>query len=79
MIVYPSAISYFCGMTIEQVAPDHSTISRFRTQMTKAKAYDALLEAINVQLESHAILVKKGAIVDARVVDTPLKPKGKAI
>jgi len=28
-------------------------------------------------LESHNIIVKTGAIVDASVIDTPLKPKGK--
>ena len=45
--------------------------------MTKANAYDLLFKEINNQLESHNIIVKKGAIVDASVVDTPLKPKGK--
>ena len=32
------SFSYFCGLNIDQVAPDHSTLSRFRTTMTKAKA-----------------------------------------
>ncbi|SHF92244.1 Transposase domain [Mariniphaga anaerophila] len=31
------SFSYFCGMHIDQVSPDHSTISRFRTLMTKKK------------------------------------------
>jgi IS5 family transposase len=71
------SFSYFCGLNIDQVAPDHSTLSRFRTTMTKAKAYEPLFKAINQQLESHKIIVKTGAIVDASVIDTPLKPKGK--
>lgn len=71
------SFSYFCGLNIDQVAPDHSTLSRFRTLMTKAKAYEPLFKAINHQLESHHIIVKTGAIVDASVIDTPLKPKGK--
>jgi IS5 family transposase len=45
--------------------------------MTKAKAYQPLFKEINEQLEFHGIIVKTGAIVDASVVDTPLKPKGK--
>ena len=45
--------------------------------MTKAKTYDKLFKLINSQLESHQIIVKKGAIVDASVIDTPLRPKGK--
>lgn len=71
------SFSYFCGLTIEQTAPDHSTLSRFRTTMTKAKAYDKLFKEINNQLEENGILVKKGVLVDASVVDTPLRPKGK--
>ncbi len=71
------SFSYFCGLNIDQLAPDHSTISRFRKIMTEAKAYDDLFKKINSQLESHQIIVVKGAIVDASVVDTPLKPKGK--
>jgi len=71
------SFSYFCGLTIEQIAPDHSTLSRFRTTMTKAGAYEKLFKEINNQLESHNIIVKTGAIVDASVIDTPLRPKGK--
>jgi IS5 family transposase len=71
------SFSYFCGLTIEQPAPDHSTLSRFRTAMTKAGAYELLFKEINNQLESHKIIVKTGAIVDASVIDTPLRPKGK--
>ena len=69
--------SYFCGLNIDQVSPDHSTLSRFRSMMTKAKAYEPLFKEINKQLEAHNIIVKTGAIVDASVIDTPLKPKGK--
>ena len=71
------SFSYFCGLHIDQVSPDHSTLSRFRSMMTKAKAYESLFKEINKQLESNQILVKTGAIVDASVIETPLKPKGK--
>jgi IS5 family transposase len=72
------SFSYFCGMNIDQVSPDHSTISRFRTLMTKKNAYEKLFKEINKQLEKHQIIVKTGAIVDASVIDTPLRPKGKS-
>jgi IS5 family transposase len=72
------SFGYFCGLNIDDVAPDHSTLSRFRTALTKADAYEKLFKDINSQLEHHQIIVKTGAIVDASVIDTPLKPKGKA-
>ena len=71
------SFSYFCGLTIEQLAPDHSTLSRFRTALTKTKTFDKLFTSVNEQLEAHQIIVKKGLIVDASVIDTPLRPKGK--
>ena len=71
------SFSYFCGMTIEQVAPDHSTLSRFRTSLTRTKTFEKLFTSINKQLEVHNIIVKTGLIIDASVIDTPLRPKGK--
>lgn len=72
------SFSYFCGLTIEQTSPDHSTLSRFRTALTKSGSFEGLFKSINAQLEKHGIIVKKGAIVDASVIDTPLRPKGKS-
>lgn len=71
------SFGYFCGLTIDQVSSDHSTLSRFRSLMTKVKAYEPLFKEINRQLEAHKIIVKTGAIVDASVVDTPLRYKGR--
>ena len=45
--------------------------------LTKTNTFEKLFKMINVQLESHQIIVKKGIIVDASVIDTPLRPKGK--
>ena len=71
------SFSYFCGMNIDEIAPDHSTLSRFRTALTQTKTFEKLFSIINEQLEAHNIIVKKGIIVDASVIDTPLRPKGK--
>ncbi len=71
------SFSYFCGMHIDEVAPDHSTLSRFRTALTKTKTFEKLFSSVNAQLEFHNIIVKTGIIVDASVIETPLRPKGK--
>ena len=71
------SFSYFCGLNIDQASPDHSTLSRFRTALTKSGTFEKLFKAINSQLEENEIIVKKGVIVDASVIDTPLRPKGK--
>jgi IS5 family transposase len=64
-------------MNIDEVAPDHSTLSRFRTALTKTGTFERLFGSINAQLEAHNIIVKEGIIVDANVVETPLRPKGR--
>jgi IS5 family transposase len=72
------SFGYFCGLTIDQTAPDHSTLSRFRSAMSKSGSFELLFKEINAQLSAHNIIVKTGVIVDASVIETPLRPKGKA-
>ena len=36
------SLSSFCGMTTKQVAPDYSTLSRFRTALTKTKTFKTI-------------------------------------
>jgi transposase, IS5 family len=72
------SFSKFIGLPVDMVCPDHSTISRFRSLMSNHKVYDQLLKEVNSQLESHKIIVKTGVIIDASIVETPLKPKTKA-
>ena len=71
------SISYFCGMNIVEVAQDHSTLSGFRTALTKTKTFEKLFSIINAKLEACNIMVKKGIIVDASGIDTPRRQKGK--
>ena len=70
------SFSRFVGISLDDTVPDHSVLSRFRTEMTQKGVYEKLFKAMNKQLEKHKIIVKKGAIVDASIIDSPLKPKG---
>jgi len=69
----------FCDLSIEDSVPDHSVLSRFRTELTEKKAFDRLLKKINRQLAAHNVIIGNGCgIVDATITDTPRCPKGKA-
>ena len=68
--------SAFCNLALEDDVPDHSILSRFRTHMTKCRAFDPLLVNINTQLESQDLMVKTVTKVDASITDSPRKPKG---
>nr|WP_313966645.1 transposase [uncultured Porphyromonas sp.] len=58
-------------------APDHSTICRFRTELTRLGIMDKLLRELNKQFKKHGISrIDQGAIVDASIVDSPHAPDG---
>ncbi len=72
------SVMRFLGLQLEDSVPDHSVLSRFRSRLSDSGALDALLDHINLQLISHGVMVKQGAVsVDASITDTPRRPKGK--
>ncbi|MEM9650316.1 MAG: transposase [Bacteroidota bacterium] len=40
----------FCGLKLEDEVPDHSTLSRFRSELSEKKSFDPMLRKINAQL-----------------------------
>jgi IS5 family transposase len=58
----------FSGFSLGSTLPDHSTICRFRNALMELDIYGKLFEEINRQIESHGLLVKEGAIVDATMM-----------
>ena len=67
----------FVGLGMEDAAPDSTTVYRFRNTLVEADLYDAVLGEINRQLEEKGVIVKRGAIVDASITDTPRRPSGR--
>ncbi len=71
------SFSRFVGLGLEDVAPDSTTVCRFRNILVEADLYDMVLNEINRQLEQHSVIVKRGAIVDASITDSPRRPRGR--
>ncbi len=72
----------FVGLELHDQTPDHSTISRFRKQLRKRGLGKKLFEEVNRQLDGKGLMVKKGTLVDATLVESqarrPSSPKGSA-
>ena len=66
----------FCGLNLEDPIPDHSTLSRFHSELTRNKGKDKLLLAFNKQLEKHQVIIHTGLKVNASFAESPRKPKG---
>lgn len=58
----------FCDLTLEDNVPGHSTLSRFKKELTDQGALENIFEKINDQLISKNLKIIKGrAKVDARL------------
>ena len=68
----------FCALPVEDTVPDHSTLSRFRSELSEKRAMNRLLKQLNAQLSDHGIAVRKGGIIDASITPTPDHPHGKS-
>ncbi len=65
----------FTGLSVSEKAPDHSVFSRFRDQLIKHQMHEPLFRELDVQLESRGLIIKKGTLVDATVIEAaPKKP-----
>ena len=68
----------FCSLKLEDDVPDHSTLSRFRSELAAKKAFDRILRKLNAQLKDKGIMVHSGkAKVDASITQSPRSPKGR--
>lgn len=67
----------FVGLGMSDIVPDSTTLCRFRGAWVKAGIYDDLLNEINRQLENIGVIIKRGAIVDTSITDSPRRPRGR--
>ncbi|MDQ7061549.1 MAG: transposase [Sulfurimonas sp.] len=60
----------FVGLSLEDLAPDSTTIGRFRNSLIDTKIYDKLFNHVNKQLEDKGLIAKSGKsiLVDATLI-----------
>ena len=59
----------FVGLGFEDATPDHSTISRFRTELGRLGLARELFAEVNRQLDDLDLVLKHGTVMDATLVD----------
>jgi IS5 family transposase len=69
----------FVGLALDEAAPDHSTISRFRTALSEHALTERVFAEVLRQIEARHLVLKQGTMIDATLVDAavnrPRKPK----
>jgi IS5 family transposase len=64
----------FAGLPLDEGVPDHSTIWRFRQELERHGLSEALFAEINRQLDARGLIIRKGPLIDATIVEAAVKP-----
>jgi IS5 family transposase len=59
----------FVGLALADPVPDHSTLSRFRSELVRRGLSERLLVELNRQLAARGLVVKSGTLIDASLVE----------
>ncbi len=60
----------FAGLALTDVVPDHSTICRFRNLLVERGLLEKLFAELDRQLEKAGVILKRGTMLDATVIET---------
>lgn len=60
----------FVGLGLEDAAPDHTVLNRFRNLLVEKKLLERLFGELNQQLEKAGLILKRGTMLDATLVDS---------
>ena len=63
----------FVGLGLEEDTPDHSTISRFRSELVGRELSEKLFEELSCQLDERGLIVKEGTLMDATLVESGVR------
>jgi IS5 family transposase len=70
----------FCGLSLEDRVPDHSTLWRFRQKLADSRLDEALMAELDGQLHAAGATVRTGTLIDASLIRSaarrPLGPEG---
>ena len=64
----------FCGLTLEESVPDHSTICRFRNKLINKSLHETIFSEINRQIENRGVSIKSGSAIDASLIRAHSRP-----
>ena len=68
----------FVGLALADPVPDHSTLSRFRSELSRRGLAERLLAELNRQLDAMGLMVKAGTLIDASLVAADCRRPRKA-
>jgi IS5 family transposase len=66
----------FAGIPLAESVPDHSSIWRFREELARRGLAERLLAEANRQLDAKGLILRRGTLIDATVLEAAVRPPG---
>jgi transposase, IS5 family len=66
----------FAGIPLSEAVPDHSSIWRFREQLARKGLAERLLAEVNRQLDAKGLIIRRGTLIDATILDAAVRLPG---
>jgi IS5 family transposase len=60
----------FVGLPLDAAMPDHTTLCRFRNRLVEAGLLEKLFAEFNHQLETKGLILKRGTLIDATLIES---------
>jgi IS5 family transposase len=64
----------FAGIPLSESVPDHSSIWRFREELARRGLAERLLAEVNRQLDAKGLVLRRGTLIDATILDAAVRP-----
>ena len=64
----------FAGIPLAESVPDHSSLWRLREQLARRGLAERVLAEINRQLDTKGLILRKGTLIDASIIEAAVKP-----
>jgi len=64
----------FVGLSLEEPVPDHTVLNRFRNRLVGDGLLEKLFAELDRQLEKAGVMVKRGTMLDATLIETSSTP-----
>ena len=64
----------FVGLSLEDTAPDHTVLNRFRNQLVEQGLLEKLFGELDRQLENAGVILKRGTMLDATLIQAVSAP-----
>ena len=64
----------FLGVSLSERLPDHSSLWRFREQLTESRLADRAFAMITAQIDRAGFVLKRGTLIDASLIRSAVNP-----